>query len=39
VLVGVVVLVTVTITVANLLSDFAVRSLDPRVRLGRRPQA
>lgn len=35
VLVGVVVLVTIAITLANLVSDFTLRSLDPRVRLGR----
>lgn len=33
VLVGVVVLVALTITLANLLSDLTIRSLDPRVRL------
>ncbi len=37
VLVGVVVLVAVAITLANLLADFTVRGLDPRVRLGRTP--
>lgn len=34
VLVGVVVLVTIAITVANLLSDVVVRMLDPRIRAG-----
>jgi len=39
ILVGVVVLVAVAITFANLLADFTLRGLDPRVRLGRASQA